>query len=345
MQSRDLKKKEHLLYSIRAYAIRTFELVLGVNAGFNSGLKSREFLRCWAEFRSRPNVSFENTRPLRAGFPNGGGMKLFLKLLSPLFLLFMFALSVYEKGRPKIYDCVLFFNEPELLEIRLNELYESVDKFVIVETIENFQGKLKPLYFEENRHLFKKFEDKIIHIALKERVNTNDPWERKAFQRNQILRGLKQCRKQDIILFSDMDEIVKAKALKEIKSLLVSGKYDVVGTRQKKYTYFLNRFAALSPGTVATTAAYLKKATPQQLRRRKGAVYQIENAGWHFAHIGGIQRVLSKIYASAYADQMDEEKKDAQFLAQEMEKGVFEKIDETFPKYVQENEGRYREIG
>jgi len=40
----------------------------------NSGLKAREFLRFWVEFRTRPKLSFENTRPLRASFPNGGGM-------------------------------------------------------------------------------------------------------------------------------------------------------------------------------------------------------------------------------------------------------------------------------
>jgi len=41
----------------------------------NSGLKARECMRFWAEFRTRPNPSFENTRPLRAGFPDGGGIK------------------------------------------------------------------------------------------------------------------------------------------------------------------------------------------------------------------------------------------------------------------------------
>jgi len=45
-------------------------------SGMNSGLKARECMRFWAEFRTRPNPSFENTRPLRAGFPDGGGMKI-----------------------------------------------------------------------------------------------------------------------------------------------------------------------------------------------------------------------------------------------------------------------------
>src|SRR3972149_880785 len=101
-------------------------------------------------------------------------MKIYFKLFFALFFLLVLSFTTYEKTRPKIYDCVLFFNEPELLEIRLNELYPHVDKFVIVETIENFQGKLKPLYYEENKFLFEKFADKIIHIPLKERIVTHD---------------------------------------------------------------------------------------------------------------------------------------------------------------------------
>ena len=56
----------------------------------------------------------------------------------------------------KIYDCFTFFNEFELLEVRLNELYDVVDKFVLVEMAETHQGNPKPLLFLENRHKFKK---------------------------------------------------------------------------------------------------------------------------------------------------------------------------------------------
>lgn len=272
-------------------------------------------------------------------------MRVFFKLLAIFALTVALFTTLYEKSRPKIYDCILFFNDAELLEIRLSELYDHVDKFVVVETIENFQGKLKPLYFEENRHLFKKFEDKIIHIALKERVNTSDPWERKAFQRNQIMRGLIGCADHDIILLSDMDEIVKASKLKEIITPLLKGKEEVVGTKQRQYTYYLNRFEKMEPGTVATTYGYLRNHTPQQLRRRKNRGFLVEDAGWHFKHIGGLQRVLTKIAASTYANAIEMEKADPEYLTQEMENGSIEEIDFTFPKCIQENEERFREIG
>ena len=49
-----------------------------------------------------------------------------------------------------IYDCFIFFNELDLLEIRLNELNDIVDKFVIVECTETFSKNKKPLYYNVN---------------------------------------------------------------------------------------------------------------------------------------------------------------------------------------------------
>ena len=63
-----------------------------------------------------------------------------------------------------IYDCFTFFNEFDLLEIRLNELDSVVDKFVLVEATKTFSGLDKPLYFNENKNKFNKFEGRF-HIG------------------------------------------------------------------------------------------------------------------------------------------------------------------------------------
>jgi hypothetical protein len=57
-----------------------------------------------------------------------------------------------------IYDCFPFFNELELLEVRLNELDGLVDKFVLVEATRTFAGQPKSLYFAENRDRFAAFD-------------------------------------------------------------------------------------------------------------------------------------------------------------------------------------------
>ena len=67
-----------------------------------------------------------------------------------------------------IYDCFQFFNELDILKIRLEVMNPIVDKFVISEATETFSGLKKPLYYEENKELFSKFQDKIIHVVVED---------------------------------------------------------------------------------------------------------------------------------------------------------------------------------
>ena len=67
-----------------------------------------------------------------------------------------------------IIDSFPFFNEIELLDLRLNYLNNNVDKFILVEGTKSHQGNNKKLYFDENKSLFKKYKNKIsviIHCA------------------------------------------------------------------------------------------------------------------------------------------------------------------------------------
>ena len=125
-----------------------------------------------------------------------------------------------------IYDCFSFFNELDILEIRLNTLNEVVDKFVLVEAPWTFTGNPKPLYFEENKERFKLFLDKIIHIVadqppvsptVTERENA---WIRESHQRNSINAGLNNAKNNDLIIISDLDEIPNPQIIKKIIFLL-----------------------------------------------------------------------------------------------------------------------------
>ena len=66
----------------------------------------------------------------------------------------------------KVYDTFAFFNEMELLELRLRELNDVVDYFVLVEATRTFQKKEKPLYYELNKDRFKEWHHKIIHVVV-----------------------------------------------------------------------------------------------------------------------------------------------------------------------------------
>src|ERR1700761_521914 len=112
----------------------------------------------------------------------------------------------------RIYDCFCFFDELEVLEIRLSELYGIVDYFVILEATTTFQGNDKPLLFAENRERYRAYDDKIRYIAL-ELPEPKDPWARERFQRESIREYITDALDSDIIVISDADEIPRPAAL------------------------------------------------------------------------------------------------------------------------------------
>jgi beta-1,4-mannosyl-glycoprotein beta-1,4-N-acetylglucosaminyltransferase len=63
----------------------------------------------------------------------------------------------------RVFDVFTMYNELDLLELRLEMLDPYVDMFVIVECIETFSGKQKPLYFQDNKQRFEKYLHKIYH--------------------------------------------------------------------------------------------------------------------------------------------------------------------------------------
>ena len=138
----------------------------------------------------------------------------------------------------KIYDCIQFFDEENVLDLRLNILDEFVDFFVIVESTTDHQGKIKKLNFEITK--FKKFEKKIIYVVVddtadiikKSHIGQNSLVER--HQRNSILKGLKNCDDNDLVIISDVDEIP------DLRKLNLFNKKNYAVFSQKKYDYKLN---------------------------------------------------------------------------------------------------------
>lgn len=134
-----------------------------------------------------------------------------------------------------IYDCFSFYNELDLLEIRLNTLDSVVDKFVLVEATKTHNGQEKPLYYQENVKRFAPFHGKIIHIIVDSFPEIESAWTLENYQRNQIIRGLQGARDDDIVLLSDLDEIPNPELVN--KYSLKPGRYVF---RQITYCYYLN---------------------------------------------------------------------------------------------------------
>ena len=228
-----------------------------------------------------------------------------------------------------IYDCFTFFNELDMLELRLNELDSVVDKFVLVEATFTFQGNTKPLYYNENKPRFEKFEKKIIHIVLGELPSTNSTWEIETYQRNAILLGLTDAQPNDLILISDVDEIpttegILCAAKSKVNSVFLMEMYyyylNYLSVRKSNFTrrakYFLLAQLKISKyilrhhelyywyGTVALKFKNITTIQQERESRQNYSVFPnlIKNAGWHLSYFGGSQKIAQKIESFAHTE-------------------------------------------
>jgi beta-1,4-mannosyl-glycoprotein beta-1,4-N-acetylglucosaminyltransferase len=195
-----------------------------------------------------------------------------------------------------IVDAFTFFNELDLLEVRLEELYSVVDKFIIVEATRTQSLLSKPLYFDNNKERYSKYQDKIIHIVVDDDISNKDNlWTMEHFQRNCITRGLDKLKLQDndLVLISDLDEIPRADIIKEIDASSI----DVCSLNMVFSAYFINLIASNRSwiGTVCARAKYFKAHLPQDFRNNKDYIQPlISDAGWHFSWLGGYEKIYEK---------------------------------------------------
>ena len=174
----------------------------------------------------------------------------------------------------RIFDCVTFFDEDILLEVRLNILKDIVDFFIIVEAKQDHQGNSKNLNFKLDR--YKDFKDKIIYRVidrLEFNQNTKLPknWAvghlRDQFQRNYILNVLNSInvKKDDIIIISDLDEIPDPNVLKELNF----DKFKIGICEQKLFSYKFNLIQPNFKWYGSRMCKFKNLKTPQYLRNLK----------------------------------------------------------------------------
>ncbi len=248
-----------------------------------------------------------------------------------------------------IYDCFPFFNELELLDIRLHELDSIVDVFVLVEATQTYQGEVKELHFEKNKHLFTKFLPKIKHIVIDFPADLHDQgipntppgpnWWRERYQHDAIMFGLNNCGDDDIIITCDCDEIPRATAIRRYNVL-----DRVVHLNMKQYSLYLNTLVNEAPWNSGSIQSYwvLKQTTPSHIRNGDRSK-AFDNAGWHFSYMGGAQRIVTKLHSFAHDEHRNLHTLES---ANHMLKGNFSyRIDNELPKYIRDNQEKFQKLG
>lgn len=211
----------------------------------------------------------------------------------------------------KIYDCFTFYNEFDLLDLRIAEMYDHVDYMVLVEANYTFQNE--PKYFNF-LHRMKEYEhlDKLIYVGVEDMPLSSDPWVNERHQRDSISLALDEAAADDLIIISDIDEILRPSTIAELRK----DTSQIYGFRLPlfnfKYNYMLVTQDCYSIWNGAIKKGLLE--SPEEFRRQRhtlntlgwhysdSSISIIEHAGWHFTYLGGDDFARNKIRSFAHAD-------------------------------------------
>ncbi|MDR1701952.1 MAG: hypothetical protein LBR56_04185 [Sporomusaceae bacterium] len=250
----------------------------------------------------------------------------------------------------KVYDCFTFYNEFELLELRLNLLQDSVDYFVLVEANRTHKNDAKELLFERGKKFFSKYLAKIIHIKVEDMpsYDANDPndgWKLENYQRNCITRGLNNLDPDDLVIISDADEIPNPQIIDFFKNHAQLLDNNTLALRQQLFYYFVNlKCTDFWYGSVITKFKNL--TSPQELRNKREIFSWFKDGGWHFSYMGGVENILMKLNATVEAKRASSNKETMAYINHCMSNGLdiynradvqleFIDIDNLFPPAVE----------
>ncbi len=210
-------------------------------------------------------------------------------------------------ARRRVFDGFMLSEELDVLELRLNELDDCVDYFVLVESPWTHQGTPKRLAYAENKERFRRFAHKIIHVIADRRLGKLT-WHQENYQRDCILDGLGDARDDDILLVSDLDEIPRKDVIRKIAATpRLSSQLLVLGMVLR--AYFVN-FESYEPWTktVALPVGLARRIGPNLCRYimlRPPTIQIVKvlyGAGWHLTWMGGAEAIIRKYHSYAHTE-------------------------------------------
>ena len=279
----------------------------------------------------------------------------------------------------KVFDSFIFFNELDLLEMRLNILNDVVDYFVLTESPFTVSGNEKPLYYQENKDRFGKFNDKIVHHVTEEIPNDfthllektkfhvaykeNDPYgtpmidlpvrfQRALFNRNNSAFGIEKAgvTDEDLVITSDADEIINPLLLQDLEWFNPSNHYVA---ECRAFYYKLNfLYQEDWMGSRLCTWKHLKNTTVDQHRQDHENAHKIQDAGWHFSFFGNAEDFKLKLASYEHTENNNEQV--TSNAVEKIEQGldplgrtnklITVPLDDSYPDYVLNNQDKYAEF-
>ena len=272
-----------------------------------------------------------------------------------------------------VIDCIPFFNELDILKLRLHILDPLVDRFVIEEATHTFSGLPKELCFEKNREMFEEFLPKITYLVVDNSPKEISTHERDKFQKNALAKALTDASDEDVLILSDVDEIPNPVVLHELVKRFDPDK--IYHLAQRNFYCYLNmeevsgnllsitgEFPGVERRMWLGTKVFAKKNIPEsgiidlrEISPEDPRSVRVADGGWHFGYMGSChetdvsRRVGTKVVAAAHQEYNTEdvlaEVKDRLILGEDIfgRNAVFQwaVVDESYPQYLLEHKSEY----
>ncbi len=260
----------------------------------------------------------------------------------------------------KIIDCITFFDNNFIFDLRFNVLKDYVDSFVICESKYDHRNSEKKLNF--NHKLFN--NEKIKYVVMEHPFpENNNIWENQAIQREFLLKKTSFADPEDFIFFSDPDEIPNPKILKNFK---LKSKYGIFF--QKCFNYKFNLYNSYESPWEGTRVCKKKNLKSIDFMRQKiGSknlkynFYRIDkeknieifhDGGWHFNNVMEPEDISLKLKTFAHSEFSGERYSNVNVIKKKIEERIdlferghkYEKvsINESFPDYIVSNYKKYK---
>lgn len=202
-----------------------------------------------------------------------------------------------------LIDVIIGNDEIGVLELRLRELWDVVDRFVIVEHDHTFRGFPKPFYLREHFLTSDCFwaAQKVHWVSSYDETTTGlSAWEREAAQRNNAWKTTREYFEQSgrhTYMWGDLDEIPSAAAVRHA----LDHEALVLGFRQRMHYGSLGWYA---PGGWVGT----RMVKPWPNRAMSGQEWRqycpdvVIDGGWHCSYFGGLEAIRAKTAAYSHSE-------------------------------------------
>lgn len=201
-----------------------------------------------------------------------------------------------------ITEAISMYNELDLLEAHLEESQHWADRIVIIESPVTFASVSKPLFFEENKERFARFNVDYLVTPPDafEQIPYNYPEEdkRKWFQARRNNRNLNRQfhwdelrRDTDYVYLNDVDEFISSEHWHHLGPLLENNHYHYIAIKTRKFNYFIN-----SRGSKQEQYRITRADKPEFVMQRGTPRIATKEMGWHFTNCFSPEEIRNKLY-------------------------------------------------